>query len=131
MTHPSASRFTTSNVHWTFGFVVQNYSSFIHNGTATALPKDVLSVLSLKCRWYFSFGMFVHSTLLIENSRIVSLCRETDPIDEKHGNAEQLQFELSQLKRAIFGSKSERFVPDAHPSQGNLFVSVWACTSTR
>lgn len=35
---------------------------------------------------------------------------------------DQLQFELTQLKRAVFGSKSERFIPDTHPSQGNLFA---------
>ncbi len=34
---------------------------------------------------------------------------------------DQLQFELTQLKRAIFGSKSERFMPDSHSVQGNLF----------
>lgn len=35
---------------------------------------------------------------------------------------DHLQFEITQLKRAIFGSKSERFVPDEHPAQGNLFT---------
>jgi transposase len=34
---------------------------------------------------------------------------------------EQLKFEIAQLKKAIFGSKSERFVPDTSDSQGELF----------
>lgn len=34
---------------------------------------------------------------------------------------DRLEFEMAQLKRAIFGSKSERFVPDENPAQGNLF----------
>ena len=32
-----------------------------------------------------------------------------------------LSFELEQLKRAVYGSKSERFIPDSLPNQGNLF----------
>ena len=32
-----------------------------------------------------------------------------------------LTFELDQLKRAVFGSKSERFVPSSASGQGNLF----------
>ena len=34
---------------------------------------------------------------------------------------EQLKFEIAQLKKAIFGSKSERFVPDTSDVQGELF----------
>ena len=39
---------------------------------------------------------------------------------EKESRLEQVEFELAQLKRMIFGAKSERFVPSAHPSQLNL-----------
>lgn len=33
----------------------------------------------------------------------------------------RLTFELEQLKRAVYGSKSERFIPESLPGQGNLF----------
>lgn len=39
---------------------------------------------------------------------------------EKEIRLSKLEFELAQLKRMIFGAKSERFVPTAHPSQLNL-----------
>ena len=35
--------------------------------------------------------------------------------------AQQLEHELAQLKRLIFGAKSERFVPEANPEQLTLF----------
>ena len=41
-------------------------------------------------------------------------------IEEKDLRLTQIEFELAQLKRMIFGAKSERFVPAAHPSQLNL-----------
>jgi transposase len=41
-------------------------------------------------------------------------------IEERESRLAQVEFELAQLKRMIFGAKSERFVPAAHPSQLNL-----------
>jgi hypothetical protein len=41
-------------------------------------------------------------------------------IEEKDLRLTQIEFELAQLNRMIFGAKSERFVPAAHPSQLNL-----------
>ena len=41
-------------------------------------------------------------------------------LDEKESRITKLEFELNQLRRMIFGAKSERFVPSAHPSQLNL-----------
>lgn len=36
-------------------------------------------------------------------------------------NFEQMQFQLEQLKRMVFGAKSERFISDQSPEQLNLF----------
>lgn len=41
-------------------------------------------------------------------------------LDEKESRILKLEFELAQFRRMIFGAKSERFVPIAHPSQLNL-----------
>lgn len=41
-------------------------------------------------------------------------------LEQKESRLEQVEFELAQLKRMIFGAKSERFVPVVHPSQLNL-----------
>lgn len=40
--------------------------------------------------------------------------------EEKDARIAKLEFELAQLRRLIFGAKSERFAPAAHPSQLNL-----------
>jgi len=46
-----------------------------------------------------------------------------EQIAEKDARIAQLQFELFQLKKLIYGSKSERFKPEEVPSeQGNLFA---------
>lgn len=39
---------------------------------------------------------------------------------QKDSRLAQVEFELAQLKRMIFGAKSERFITTAHPSQLNL-----------
>lgn len=36
-------------------------------------------------------------------------------------NLEQVKFQLEQLKRMVFGAKSERFIPDKNPEQLSLF----------
>lgn len=41
-------------------------------------------------------------------------------LEEKESRITKLEFELGQLRRMIFGAKSERFVSAAHPSQLNL-----------
>jgi len=41
-------------------------------------------------------------------------------IEQKDSRLAQVEFELAQLKRIIFGAKSERFIPSTHPSQLNL-----------
>lgn len=41
-------------------------------------------------------------------------------VKEQYEIKEQLQSELAQLKKMIFGAKSERFVPEAIPEQTNL-----------
>lgn len=39
---------------------------------------------------------------------------------ELYADNQKLKYELAELRRMIFGAKSERFVPAAHPSQLNL-----------
>jgi transposase len=41
-------------------------------------------------------------------------------VKEQYEKNEYLQFQLDQLKKMIFGSKSERFVPEASPQQASL-----------
>lgn len=41
-------------------------------------------------------------------------------LEDKESRLAKVEFELAQLKRMIFGAKSERFVPASHPSQLNL-----------
>jgi transposase len=45
-------------------------------------------------------------------------------ISELSAKYEQLQFQLDQLKRMIFGSKSERFIPAENPSQLSLEIDT-------
>ena len=45
-------------------------------------------------------------------------------LQQKDLKIHYLQFELEQLKRAIFGSKSERFVPEVSPDQLLLFEEL-------
>ena len=42
-------------------------------------------------------------------------------LEEKDRRIQYLEYELAQLKRAIFGSKSERFVPSSSPEQMQMF----------
>ena len=46
-------------------------------------------------------------------------------LQQKDLKIHYLQFELEQLKRAIFGSKSERFVPEVSPDQLLLFEELF------
>ena len=43
---------------------------------------------------------------------------------KKDSKIEFLEFELEQLKKAIIGSKRERFVPTQTPGQGSLFEDL-------
>ena len=77
-------------------------------GTEASLPEDVNSLQ--------------HELLRArrELSHVESVLAETSlTCDEQRSRLEKLQAELEWLKRALFGRRSERHVPD--PRQGQLF----------
>jgi transposase len=53
-----------------------------------------------------------YENLFVESLQIIA---------EKDFRITRLEQELSELKRLIYGSKSERFIPTVHPSQSSLF----------
>jgi transposase len=57
---------------------------------------------------------------VIEQIKELSPEQFTSLVEEKDARIAKLEFELAQLRRLIFGAKSERFAPTAHPSQLNL-----------
>ena len=58
---------------------------------------------------------------LSKDELIVELVSVKTGYETLQQNHLQLAEELAQLKRMIFGSKSERFIPSVHPSQSSLF----------
>jgi transposase len=57
----------------------------------------------------------------LTSDQFLSLLEEKNKsLEEKESRITKLEFELGQLRRMIFGAKSERFVPASHPSQLNL-----------
>ncbi len=61
----------------------------------------------------------------LKRSECIQLLEHKDIVlHQKDQKIHYLLYELEQLKRAIFGSKSERFVPEVSPEQLSLFEAL-------